>query len=220
MQISITIYLDVVSSWCFWAEPTWTELKRRYADRIAFNWKIALMDPEGLPKSRAQEEWFYRRSGMMNRAPFMLRSDWYEPVISEYLAPNLVAEAARDLGVKDDRVRVAISNATLREGAPKIRELAVAAEIGAKAGGLGKEKLLNRAGSPQIEKRIRETTAEWRDLKVTQRPTFVIDTEIGDRAIFSGVIRLEPIAATLDSMIEDTIAYAAHAAHFGVPPAQ
>jgi len=71
------------------------------------------MDASGLPKSRAQEEWFYRRSGMMNRSPFMLRTDWYEPVLSEYLVPNLMAEAARDLGMKDDKVRVALADATL-----------------------------------------------------------------------------------------------------------
>jgi predicted DsbA family dithiol-disulfide isomerase len=67
---------------------------------------------------------------------------------------------------------------------------------------------------------VRASTAEWHTLQVTQRPTFVIDTEIGDRAIFSGVVKLEPIAATLDSMIEDATAYAAHAAHFGSPPAE
>ena len=51
----------------------------------------------------------------MNRSPFMLRSDSYEPVLPEYLAPNLVAEAARDLGIKDDSVRLALSNSILRE---------------------------------------------------------------------------------------------------------
>ena len=45
MQITVTDYLDVVSSWCFWSEPTWAELKKRYQDRVAFQWKIALMDP-------------------------------------------------------------------------------------------------------------------------------------------------------------------------------
>lgn len=220
VRISITNYLDVVSSWCFWSQPTWAELKQRYGDRVEFDWKIALMDSAGLPTSRGQEEWFYRRSGLMNRSPFMLRSDWYEPVLSEYLAPNLVAEAARDLGVKDDTVRLAISNATLREGAKNIRELEVAAEIGARVSGMEKAKLLERAKSPQIEKRVRQSTADWQALKVTQRPTFVLDTEIGDRAIFSGVIKLEPIATTLDSMIDDAAGYAAHAAHFGLPPAQ
>src|SRR5947208_11442284 len=126
MRISITNYLDVMSSWCFWSQPTWAELKRRYADRVEFDWKIALMDGAGLPKSRAQEEWYYRRSGLMNRSPFMLRSDSYEPVLPEYLAPNLVAEAARDLGIKDDSVRLALSNAILREGSKAIRDADVA----------------------------------------------------------------------------------------------
>ena len=177
------------------------------------------MDASGLPKSLAQEEWFYRRSGMMNRSPFMLRTDWYEPVLSEYLVPNLMAEAARDLGMKDDKVRVALADATLRVG-KNIRDWKIAAEIAAKAGRLDEKKLLERAHSPVIEARVRASTAEWHTLQVTQRPTFVIDTEIGDRAIFSGVVKLGPIAATLDSMIEDAAAYAAHAAHFGSPPAE
>lgn len=209
-----------MSSWCFWSQPTWAELKHRYADRVQFDWKIALMDPEGLPKSRKQEEWYYRRSGLMNRSPFMLRTDSYEPVLPEYLPANLVAEAARDLGVKDDTVRLALSRAILREGSKAIREIQVAAEVGAQASGLNPAQLAERARSPEIEKRIRETTAEWQGLKVSQRPTFLLDTEIGDRAIFSGVIKLEPIAATLDSMIDDAAAYAAHAAHFGAPPAE
>lgn len=218
MKISITNYLDVMSSWCFWAEPTWEELKRRYSERVKFDWKIALMDAGGLPKSRAQVQWFYRRSGLMNRSPHMLRSDWYEPVLPEYLAPNLVAEAARDLGAADDRIRLALSHAILREGAPSLRDLEIAAEIGAKASGLNKDELLKRAGASEIEKRIRTSTAEWKAMGVTQRPTFVINTEIGDRAVFSGVIRLEPIAATIDTMLEDAVFYESHAAHYGKPP--
>ena len=83
MRITVTDYLDVVSSWCFWSEPTWAELKRRYEGRVAFQWKIALMDPTGLPTSREQEEWFYRRSGMMMRSPFMLNTSWYDPSLPE-----------------------------------------------------------------------------------------------------------------------------------------
>ena len=63
MSLKVTYYLEVVSSWCHWAEPTWVELKQRYAGRAEFHWKLALMDASGLPTSRAQCEWFYRRSG-------------------------------------------------------------------------------------------------------------------------------------------------------------
>src|SRR6266436_4227449 len=36
MTITVTDYLDVISSWCFWSEPTWTELRKRYEDRVEF----------------------------------------------------------------------------------------------------------------------------------------------------------------------------------------
>ena len=217
MKITVTDYLDVVSSWCFWSEPTWAELKKRYDGRVAFQWKIALMDPSGLPTSRGQEQWFYRRSGMMMRSPFILNTDWYDASFKEWLPPNAVAAAAKDFGVTDDRVRLAISNAALREG-KKVSDWNVAVEVGAAAANLDKKKLLESAKSAVVGKRIRASTAEFHAMQITQRPAFVIDTEIGDRAIFSGVVKLEPLAATLDSMLDDATAYAAHKAHFGDPP--
>jgi predicted DsbA family dithiol-disulfide isomerase len=217
MKMKVTIYLDVISSWCFWAQPAWEELKKRYAERVDFAWKIALMDASGFPKSIEQAEWFYRRSGMMMRSPFMLKPGWFEPNLQECLAPNLVAEAARDFGITDDRVRMALAHATEREGLPT-GQWELAAEIGARAANLDKAKLLERARSPEVEARARASTAEFHALQVTQRPTFVIDSEIGDRAIFSGFAKVGPLAATIDSMLEDLAAYESHAAHFGEPP--
>ena len=217
MRITVTDYLDVVSSWCFWSESTWAELKKRYQGRVEFQWKVALMDPIGLPTSREQEQWFYRRSGMMMRSPFMLNTDWYDASLKEWLAPNSVAEAAKDFGITDDGVRLAIANAALREG-KKVSDWNVSVEVGAAAANLDKKKLLDAAQSAAVEKRLRDSTAEFRAMQITQRPAFVIDTEIGDRAIFSGIVRLEPLAATIDSMLDDATAYAAYKAHFGDPP--
>ena len=219
MTITVTDYLDVVSSWCFWSEATWAELKRRYDGRVQFQWKIALLDPTGLPTSREQEQWFYGRSGMMMRSPFMLNTDWYDPNLPEWLPPNCVAEAAKDFGFTDDRARLALARAALREG-KNVAEWSVAAEIAAEAAGIDASKLLERAKSATIEKRVRASTSEFRALQITQRPAFVIDSDIGDRAIFSGVVKLEPLAATIESMLDDAAAYAAHKAHFGDPPAK
>src|SRR2546421_9698659 len=116
MRLTVTYYLDVISSWCFWAEPAWAELKKRYYGRVEFQWKIALMDKSGLPATREQHEWFYQRSGMIMRSPFMLRSDWCDHGESEFLAPNCVAEAAKDFEVTEDQVRLALAYAGLREG--------------------------------------------------------------------------------------------------------
>jgi predicted DsbA family dithiol-disulfide isomerase len=218
VNIKITYYLEVISSWCYWAEPAWAELKQRYARQpVEFGWKLALMDESGLPKSRSQCEWFYRRSGSIMRSPFMLNAGWFEPGVKEYLAPNLMAEAARDLGAPDDRVRLALAAAAMREG-QKVGQWEIAAAVAAKAAGLDVSKLLAKAKSQEIEQRARATTVEFHALKVSQRPTFEIASSIGDRAVFSGLVKAGSLIAAIDAMLEDAAGYDSHAAHFGAPP--
>jgi predicted DsbA family dithiol-disulfide isomerase len=217
VNVKITYYLDVISSWCYWAEPAWRELKQKYAKSpVEFDWVIALLDKSGMPKSRAQADWFYRRSGTIMRAPFMLKSGWLTG-LKEYLAPNCVAEAAKDFGVTDDRVRLALMEAALCAG-KKVGEWDVSVAVAAWAANLDAAALLKTSRSPEIEKRVRATTAEFHALQVTQRPAFVLEDNIGDRAVFSGLVKAAPIASTIDVMLDDAAAYASHAAHFGSPP--
>jgi predicted DsbA family dithiol-disulfide isomerase len=216
-MIQVTYYLEVISSWCFWAEPAWADLKQRYDGRASFGWKIALMPPEGYPVSKNQCDWFYRRSGSITRSPFMLNSGWFEPEIKQYLAPNYVAEAAKDLGVADDRVRLALSQAALREG-KKVGRWDVSVAVASEAAGLNGKQLLDRAQSPEIASRCERTTAEFFALQVNQRPTFLIENSIGDRAVFSGIVRAEPVAAAIDALLQDEGAYKSWEAHFGPPP--
>jgi len=218
VSVKVTYYLDVISSWCFWAEPAWAELKQRYASKpVGFGWEIALLDESGMSKSRDQCDWFYRRSGTITRSPFMLNSGWFEPGIKEYLAPNCVAEAAKDFGVTDDRVRLAIAEAAVRSG-QKVGRWDVSVTVAVQAAALDARVLLAKARSGEIERRVRAATAEFHSLQVTQRPTFVLGNNIGDRAVFSGFVNATPIAAAIDAMLDDAVAYASHAAHFGAPP--
>src|SRR5437763_14034643 len=170
--MKVTYYLEVISSWCYWAEPAWAELKQRYAGKVEFAWRLALMDASGLPASRPQCEWFYRRSGTIMRSPFMLDSGWFDPDLKEYLAPNLVAEAAKDFGATDDRVRLAIAHAALREG-KKVGRWEVAVAVAAPVAGVDAAKLQARAQSAEVAMRAQATTAEFQALQVNQRPTFL-----------------------------------------------
>lgn len=218
MSIKIVYYLDVTSSWCYWAEPAWAELKRRYANAaVDFTWKIALLDGTRMSKSRAQADWFYRRSGTIVRSPFMLNSGWLDPVLPEFLPPNCVAEAAKDFGVTDDRVRLALMDAAMREGR-KVADWNVSAGIAAKAAGLNESALVAKARSPEIEQRVRASTKEFHAMQATQRPTFVLDSSIEDRVMFSGCWRSEPLIATIDSMLSDAAAYVSWKVHNGDPP--
>jgi len=216
-MLKVTYYLEVISSWCYWAEPTWAELKQRYAGKVEFGWKIAQMPAQAYPVSQSQCEWFYRRSGSIMRSPFMLNSGWFEPEIKEYLAPNYVAEAAKDFGVTDDRVRLAIAHAALREG-KKLGRLDVAVVVAAESAGLDAAKLKARAQSPEVAARTQAATAEFQALQVNQRPTFLIENAIGDRAVFSVLLKIDPLAAAIETMLADEAAYASWKAHFGEPP--
>ncbi len=215
-MVQVTYYLEVLSSWCYWAEPAWKELKDHYAGRVEFDWKIALMPAEAYPVSRGQCEWFYRRSGSVVRSPFMLNAGWLEPDIKEYLAPNYVVLAARDLGVKDDRVRLALAHAAMREG-KKIGRWETAIEAAAPAARLDPAQLLARAQSPEIAAQAKTTTAEFFSLQVNQRPAFLIQNSIGDRAVFSGIVRAEPLKAAIEALLADEAAYTSWKAHFGEP---
>jgi predicted DsbA family dithiol-disulfide isomerase len=193
--MKVTYHLEVVSSWCYWSEPAWAELKRRYAGRVAFDWKIAKMTAADWPVSRAQCEWFYRRSGTVMRSPYMLNAGWYEPFPANgYPAASFVAEAARDFGFTGDEIRLALAHAADREGR-KVGQMAEA-----------------------IAARIEASTRDFLSHQITQRPAFVVEDEIGDKAVFSGLVRVEPLAAAIDAMLADTAAYASFTAHFGGPP--
>lgn len=217
-RIQFTYYLDVISSWCFYAEPMIAKLKERYADDLDYSWKIALIDESGIPASREQEEWFYQRSGLMVRWPYMLNVGWYEAGLKEYPAPNLVAEAAKDLGITGDHARLAIARAGMIDG-KRVGQVDVAVEAAAQATGIDPVILKKTAESQEIEKRVCKSTDEFLAFKINQRPGFVIESDIGDRAVFSGLIHKIPLFTTIDAMLKDSMGYQTHKAHSGDPPA-
>jgi predicted DsbA family dithiol-disulfide isomerase len=214
VKLKVTYYLDVLSSWCHWAEPAWAAAKQRFAERADFDWQIALIPPEGFSASREQCDWFYRRSGMMAQSPYRLNSAWMEPGAKGYPVPNLVAEAARALGAVDDRVRVALAEAGMRGGRP-IGRWDEAIAVAAVAGELDAGVLRKRAESSETAAAVQASTARFHEFKMTQRPSFLVENAIGDRAVLSGTWTFEPLAAVMEAFYRDAAAYAVHAAHFG-----
>lgn len=217
--MKVTYYVEVLSSWCHWAEPAWAELKRRYEGRATFEWRIALMRNGDFPVSRSQCDWFYRRSGgTVMHSPVMLNSGWFEASRGgSYENPNLVAEAGKDFGFSDDRIRLAVARAALIDGR-KIGGMGEAVAVAARASGIPAKKFRARAESADVRARVDASTADFHAHRITQRPAFILEDAIGDKTVFSGIIRIEPIAAAIDAMLGDTAAYAAHAAHHGPAP--
>ena len=216
--MKITYFLDIFSSWCSYAEPVWAELKKRHAGRATFEWKIALMNREDFPSSREQCDWVYQRSGVIMRTPFRLDSGWWDAERKgDYTAAALVAEAGRALGVPGDELRLALTHAALREGR-RVGDLDAAVAVGAQATGIDAAKLREAALSEEVARRVRESTAAFHALQIAQRPAFLLEDAIGDRAVFSGLVGIAPLAVTIDAMLSDEAAYQNYAIHFGRPP--
>jgi predicted DsbA family dithiol-disulfide isomerase len=218
--MKVTYYLEVISSWCYWAEPAWAGLKARYASGgVEFGWKIALMRKEDYPVSREQCDWFYRRCGQLMQSPFRLNSGWLEPWRPGlFPAASYVAEAGKDFGITGDELRLALAHAADRDGL-KVASMGPAIEVAAQATRLDPKALQARAESPEVAARIAASTAEFFAHQIDQRPAFVLTNAIGDKAVFSGLAKPEPLAAAIEAMLADEAAYAAHKAHFGGPPA-
>ena len=217
--ITCTYYIEVLSSWCHWAQPAWAELRERYNGRVDFRWRVALMRPEDFPVSASQCDWFYQRSGTHVASPYMLNSGWFEADrAGHYEAPNWVAEAGRDfLGEDDERIRLALSDAAMRDGR-KIGDMATAVEIAAAATDLAPVALRAAAISEPVHERVAISTQHFFDHQLSQRPSFIVESDIGDKAVFSGLWKSAPLIASLENMLEDHARYTAHAARFGRPP--
>ena len=94
--------------------------------------EIALMRKEDYPTSREQCDWFYRRSGMVMRSPFMLNSGWLEPWRPGlFPAASYVAEAGKDFGITGDELRLELG----RMQPPVIADRDLAAAVALQQGG-------------------------------------------------------------------------------------
>ena len=131
--------------------------------------------------------------------------------------PNVVTEAAKEQGVSYDRVRLAIASAAMREG-KKVHRWEDCVPIAAAAGKVNADELMKKAKSPEIEKKARATTAEFHALQVSHRPTFVVESDIGDKAVLSGTWKAAPLIEAIEAMLEDAAAYKSWAAHIGSVP--
>jgi predicted DsbA family dithiol-disulfide isomerase len=210
VMIQLTYYLDVMSSWCFYVEPSLDRLRQAHGNRIKYDWRIAMVT-EGGPEGWGYEQmaWFYKRSGSVSGVT--LNPEWNRGPHST-LQPNLAAEAARELGCTDDRVRRALARAALIDGI-SIYHKGEAVTVAAAAGGLKDEELFKMMDDPRIEERIRKSGAEFASYHIDQRPGFVMRSDIGDTAIFSGLWRFEPLDATTEAMLKDEDKYAKFAAN-------
>src|SRR5690348_6932899 len=183
-MVKLIYYLDVMSSWCFYAEPQLELLRQKYGQRLTYDWRVALVT-EGMPQGHAHDQvaWFYKRSGSVSGVK--LNPDWCQGSYTT-AHPNHAAEAARELGFNDDRVRLALARAMMIEGMP-IYHKGEAVSVVSAVTGVEAGRISSLMEGPKVRERIKQSSEEFAAFGIDQRPAFVLHSSIGDTAIFSGI---------------------------------
>ncbi len=196
-----TLYLDVLSLWCLYADRSIDRLLSTYGQRLQFDWRISLIrGEEPLGYDRSAQDFFYRRGAHLTGAA--LNPNWLGGPTTSTLDANLAAEAARSLGKGDRSVPRALMDAAMVEGREVWRK-EVAVEVAAEAAGLPRDRLVGALSDPRVRAATLRTTSEMLALGVSERPVIVFESDIPDRAILSGVWAYEPMQALCETMLRD-----------------
>ena len=96
--------------------------------------------------------------------------------------------------------------------------MAVAVAVAAKAAQISPKRLRTQAESVAVKARVEASTVAFFAHQINQRPAFILEDVIGDKAVFSGLVAIGPRSATIDAMLADTAAYAPTGPTSGLPP--
>src|SRR5579863_8228942 len=178
-RVTLTYFLDVLSSWCLIAEDALARVRREFGDRLVYEWRIGALR-DRLNYTPEQLGWYYKRTHSLTGT--MLNNAWLEGTEDGPKWADLAAEGARSLGCVDDRVRLALARAAMIEG-KHVGRREVAVETAAQAGGIAAEALERAMDDPQTAARIRASSDEMASYRATMRPTFVVRNPIDDLTV-------------------------------------
>ena len=202
-KVTLTYYLDVLSSWCLIAEDALAKVRADFEGQIDYAWCIAALR-HPLHYTPEQLTFYYRRTHSVTGV--MLNPVWLEsPADGTWLA-DVAAEAARGLGCTDDTVRLALARGAMVDG-KHMSQRDVVVETAARAGGLDPRALSQAMDDPRTAERIAGSSAEFAKLNVNVRPTFVVSNAIGDISVLSGCWRHDLLASAIKAHVEDQRIY-------------
>ncbi len=215
-KLALTYYMDVLSSWCFVVEEPLAKLRERLGDRLVYEWRVAYLFGGG-PMGYTPElgAWQYRR--LESVSGVVVNPTWRDSIDDTTWHADVAAEAARGLGITDDRVRLALTRAAFVDGVHLARR-EVVIEVGAAAAGVSTATLEREMADARTIARLQESTAAYKALGLEVQPAFVFTNEIGDKAVLSGLFRYETLASCADEMLAAADGYAAYGAA-NPPPA-
>ena len=196
------MFIEVLSHWCLAAMPA----ARVLAD-LTPNFEIVYApSKDGGPVGYTNEQmrWFYRRGAMAYGRE--LRADWCEgPQTGTWFA-NAVGYVGAQATGEPIRVAHAVMSAALEQGLRLGRADECFAFMGRYLGQPASE-ISRRVNDPSVKQALDEGNRRMAALGLDEKPSFVIESDIGDRVVLKGLWQKELVAAAGLAVLHDERAY-------------
>jgi predicted DsbA family dithiol-disulfide isomerase len=203
-MIVMTHYLYVLSSWSLVAEEAVREVRAEFGNRLAYDWRIAVTDYSGAGAFKREKLAFYYARLEEATGVAMNLGWWHESY--DWLVPDRTVAAARTLGATGSDVRLALARAGLCDGR-NITDRNVACSIAAEASGLDAAALGATYDAPETTLWLMRCSEEFKASGVRLRPAFVLENELGDRVLLSGIWNAEPLRCAIAALSTDEQGY-------------
>ncbi|MBV9438968.1 MAG: DsbA family protein [Candidatus Eremiobacteraeota bacterium] len=203
--MTVTVFLDVLSHWCYAAQPAVAALQRTLADDMHLEIRFApVFDGGAIDYSAELYEWFYRRGA--GAYGTQLDANWRGGTVTSSRDANAAVAAAIALGADPQAVSESFMREVMRDGQPLFTEDAAARSVAAGAA-LPLERVLRTMRSDEIADELRAANARLAEIGCAERPSWLMVNDNGDRAVLQGVWQAEAILPLARALLEDERAY-------------
>lgn len=202
--LECTYFLDILSQWCYIADRALRDLRLKYPTlRVSLRF-VPIAFKDALPVTRTEQARVYKRSAMITgiaTVPWIQENE-----TTRTWEANATALAAAQFGLEIDRVRESITRAALLSGEPMGREGAAIALVSSEFG-VSEDKLRQAVYGPEVATEMQAFEDEFKALRLSVRPTFVIRNAIEDHVILGGAYRFDLLDACVQSLATDAAGY-------------
>src|SRR5579863_1495377 len=151
-------------------------------------------------------QWYLKRGSLAYGREF--RADWYEGPQGGTWFANAVALVGTEMSGEAMRTMHAMMSAALEQGA-KAGRADVCFELMGKYLGIPASDVAARVNDPATAARLEAGNHRLAALGADERPTFLLESEIGDRALLKGMWQEDAVAGVAMALLHDERSYAA-----------
>ena len=209
----ITAFVDVLSHWCLAAQPALDALRATLADDVRLDVVLAPVAGEAsMGFTNAQESWFYTRGTLAYGTE--LDASWCEGPETTTWHANAAVAAGVSFGSNPIVLGRRFSRAAMVDGLLLARESEAVRAV-AKFTGVDEAELLDTMCSDAVVQALHDGNARLKRIGCSERPSWELVNDNGDRAVLQGVWQAEAILPLVRALLDDERAYK----RAGAPPA-